>query len=486
MLKFNPILATDSYKLSHPPLYPDNVTGMFSYIEPRTGGMDIIIPSGLQMWMQKFLSVQITQEHIYEALAFAKAHGEPFDPKPWQKIVSVYQGYWPVTIMAVPEGTPVPSGHAIVTIECQDPELFWIVSHIETALLRGVWYPTTIASQDYKLKKQLKELYLESGANLDLLPFALHDFGARGVSSAESAEIGGAAHLVNFMGSDNIEGVRAANYYYSDPMSGFSVPASEHSIECSYGGESAEEDAYLSQVLTQYAKQGAIVSIVIDGYNWERAAEKLCTRFKYQITDSGAKVVFRPDSGDMMSIVPRILKMQAKAFGTEIIEVPTKNPYASGGMQYARIKHVGVIQGDGIDHKTAVELIRTVVNHGFTADCVVMGSGGGLLQKVNRDTLKFAQKASAVRKSRKVIGAHGGGIVEEWIPISKNPISDPGKKSKSGRLVLLRSKVMPSQFMTVPEGPTDVEWERVLQLVYCNGIQFNRTTLAQVRERCKV
>ena len=38
------------------------------------------------------------------------------------------------------------------------------------------------------------------------LPFKLHDFGARGVSSLESAMLGGMAHLVNFRGTDTLTG----------------------------------------------------------------------------------------------------------------------------------------------------------------------------------------------------------------------------------------------------------------------------------------
>ena len=144
-LHINPILASDSYKASHAFAYPENVKGMFSYIEARTGGRDWIVPFGLQMWIQKFLSIQITTAHIDEAEAFFKAHGEPFKRDGWEKVVSTYNGYLPVLIRAVPEGTPVRSGHALVTIECVDPDLFWLSSYLETALQRGFWYPTTIA-----------------------------------------------------------------------------------------------------------------------------------------------------------------------------------------------------------------------------------------------------------------------------------------------------------------------------------------------------
>jgi nicotinamide phosphoribosyltransferase len=78
-LNFNPILAVDSYKLSHAFSYPSNITGMYSYIEARTGGKDIIIPFGLQMWIEKFLTVPVTMEHIDEAEKFAKLHGDQVD-----------------------------------------------------------------------------------------------------------------------------------------------------------------------------------------------------------------------------------------------------------------------------------------------------------------------------------------------------------------------------------------------------------------------
>lgn len=51
---------------------------------------------------------------------------------------------------------------------------------------------------------------------------------------------------------------------------------------------------------------------------------------------------------------------------------------------------------------------------------MVLGSGGGLLQSVTRDTLKFAQKTTAMK------------INGVWVDTVKNPITDPGKKSKGG------------------------------------------------------
>jgi nicotinamide phosphoribosyltransferase len=403
----NRLLEADSYKFSQFNVLPDGVDGAFSYIEARVKGK-IIVPFGISMWMTKFLSDPITQAEVDEAEAVCSAHGEPFNKTGFQRIIDVHDGYFPVTIKGLPEGMPVSSSTPIYTIEAYGEDS-WCASFIETTLQRAIWYPSTIASIGREMRKQAEWFYEHYSDNPGNIGFQLNDFGARGVSSRESAEIGGCAHLVNFMGTDNIQGILAARMYYGADMAGYSVPASEHSVQCAYGRDN--QRAYLKKMLDTYAKPGGIVSIVLDGYDVYREAGLLCTEFKEQIIASGAKVVFRPDSGDMFEVVPRLLKMQESAFGF------TMN---SKGKKV--INNVGAIQGDGIDSTTFGMLMQRVVDLGYAPECVVMGSGGGLLQKVNRDTYSFAQKTSAIR------------INGEWIPTVKDPITDSGKKSKGGYL----------------------------------------------------
>jgi nicotinamide phosphoribosyltransferase len=131
------------------------------------------------------------------------AHGEPFNRAGWQYILDTHRGYLPVVIRAVPEGTVVPVSNVLATIENTDPECFWLTTWLETALLRAVWYGTTVSTQSYTIKQVILD-YLERTGDPSTIDFKLHDFGARGVSSLESAGIGGAAHLVNFMGTDTI------------------------------------------------------------------------------------------------------------------------------------------------------------------------------------------------------------------------------------------------------------------------------------------
>ena len=461
--KISLILRVDSYKFAHPFAYPDeNIEGMTSYGESRLPSSETIVPFGLQILLKRYLSQAVTMADIDTAEAFSIAHfgRKLFDRAGWEKVVRVYDGKLPLIIRAVPEGLPVRGRHPIYSVTVLDKDLYYMSAAFETMIQRGVWYPTTIATMDHSIHSKIKSRYLKTGADLNLLPFALHDFGGRGVTCAEQAEIGGASHTVHFMGSDTDEGVVAANFFYKHSMSAFSVYATEHAVECSFGPNREDAIRYLRKQLKN-TPPGAIVSIVIDGYDVYREAELLCTVLRDEIVASGAKVVFRPDSGDMMEVIPRLLSMQEMAFGYNLTSTGHK-----------QIRHVGIIQGDGVDHDAIEAVLDMIIEMGYAADCVIFGSGGALLQKVNRDSLRFAQKACAILVDGK------------WRGIAKDPVTDHGKKSKEGVLTLVRSK-MTGELMTarLDKNSLNDEFEDVHRLVYHLGDLYNETTLDEVRTR---
>ena len=458
------ICRSDSYKFSHAFAYPENITGMSSYGTARVHPSLTIVVAGIQGLLKTNFTQRITQAHVDEAEAFSVLHfGRTlFSRSSWEKVVNVYDGFLPLIIRAMPEGSKIRGGDPIYSVTCLDPDLFWMSAYFETVIQRGIWYPTTVASMDYDIKQEIKRFYRISGADMELLPFALHDFGGRGVTCSEQAQIGGAAHLFNFMGSDTVEGILYANNIYKHSMAGFSVFATEHSIECSFGLDDAGEEAYIASVLKN-ALPGTIISIVIDGKDTMRCATKLCTIFRQQIIDSNAKVVFRPDSGDMMEIVPALLRLQEVAFGVDWSK--------TNGQKFKKIRHVGIIQGDGVDHMSIKTLLGNLVGGGWRADNVVFGSGGALLQKVNRDTLKFAQKASAVCKNG------------TWVGIAKDPITDPGKKSLAGIMTLVRSRMTGQTQPASLHHQLNEEFEDLHKLVYHTGKLYNETSLEDIRMR---
>ena len=398
----NFLIDTDSYKVSHSVQYPPGTTSMFSYIESRGGEYDETVFFGLQY-----------VEEVEEAKEFFTAHGEPFNYEGWMYIAKDLGGKLPVRIRAVPEGTVVPTHNALVTIESTDPKVFWIVSWLETMLLR-VWYPINVATRSRTIKGIIMNALKQSADKPDEeIAFKLHDFGSRGVSSQESAMIGGAAHLVNFMGSDTIVGVRCANRFYGSKMAGFSIPATEHSSITSWGKEN-EVEAYRN-VLKQFAKPGALVACVSDSYDlWNACSNLWGDALRQEVIDSGAIVVVRPDSGNPPEVVLKTVQLLDEKFGHTI---NTKG--------FKVLNNVRVIQGDGINEHSIKEILERLLEAKYSATNVAFGMGGALLQQHNRDTLKFAMKCSHIF------------VGEKSVDVFKDPVTDSGKRSKRGRLDLV-------------------------------------------------
>lgn len=461
-MKHNLILNTDSYKASHWLQYPPGTEKIFSYIESRGGRYDQTLFFGIQAFIKEYLMTPITAEDIDEATEFFKAHGEPFNREGWFSLLDKHNGFLPIRISAVPEGTVVPTGNVLVTVENTDPEFFWVTSYIETALLRAVWYPTTVATQSWHIKQIIKK-YLEDTGDVSALNFKLVDFGARGVGSFESAGIGGMGHLVNFMVSDTISGVLAARRFYNEPMAGFSIPAAEHSSITSWGKE-REVDAYRN-MLTQFGGKDKLVAVVSDSYDLFNAIKLWGTELKQEIIDSGTVLIVRPDSGDPVENSVKAVMELDRYFGS------TTN--AKG---FRVLNHVRVIQGDGINEVSIRGILLNLKLRGYSADNMTFGMGGALLQQVDRDTQKFAMKASAAL------------ISGEWVDVFKDPITDSGKRSKKGQVMLWESG---GEFITSVEQPTKwvdkgVWWERTLRPIFENGKLLVNETFSTIRARTYV
>jgi nicotinamide phosphoribosyltransferase len=414
------VLNTDSYKTSHWLQYPPGTQTVFSYIEARGGSLPYTVFFGLQALLKEYFSDPITAEDVKLAGEVCAAHGVPFNHGGWMHIVQAHAGRLPLRIRAVPEGTVVPVNQVLVTVENTDPACWWLTSYVETALLR-VWYPTTVATHSHATRRLIGDALTRSG-DPSGLPFKLHDFGARGVSSLESALLGGMAHLVNFQGTDTMTALLGARAYYGEPMAGFSIPAAEHSTITAWGRD-GEVDAYRN-MLRQFGKPGALLAVVSDSYDLDAAVTRLWGgELREAVIASGAVVVIRPDSGDPTTVVRRTVQSLDAAFGSDV--------NAKG---FKVLRHVRVIQGDGITRTSIASILAALEEAGYSADNVAFGQGGALLQQVNRDTLGFAMKASAVQ------------VDGTWRDVFKAPVTDPAKRSKAGRLTLMQQA---GQYATV-------------------------------------
>lgn len=458
----NIILNADSYKYSQFNQYPEGTEYVYSYIESRGGKYDETVFFGLQAFIKEYLMKPITRQMIDEAEAVILAHGEPFNREGWEYILDAHEGFLPVKIMAVPEGTVVPVHNVLATIINTDPKCYWLTSFLETALLRAVWYPTTVATNSREIKKVILDALERTGTPADIA-FKLHDFGARGVSSLESAGIGGAAHLVNFQGTDTVEALLFARRYYGADMAGFSVPAMEHSTVTSWGREN--EVASYRNMVKKNGKPGGIVSAVSDSYDIYNACHMWGTELKQDVLNSGAILVVRPDSGNPAEVVFNCMCILADHFG-----------YTTNEKGYDVLKNVRILQGDGINIDTIKEILDTLESGNFSADNVVFGQGGALLQIVNRDDQKFAMKCSAIR------------VNGEWRDVYKDPITDSGKRSKRGLLKLGKTMLDgKDHYFTVTNGEQD--FKRIhdcLKIMFFDGELVIDQSFDEIRKRAQI
>jgi nicotinamide phosphoribosyltransferase len=458
----SPILMADSYKASHYNQYPPKATRISSYIEPRGGVFEEGVFFGLQAFVKKYLMSNITAQDVEFADELMRVHGVPFNKAGWMSIVLGYGGRLPITIEAVDEGTVMPVGNVQVQVTSA-PSFAWLTSYIETALQRAIWYPSTVATLSREAKKILYAGLVTSSDDPDgQIGFKLHDFGARGATSSEAAMLGGMGHLVNFLGTDTLEAVIGARRFYNEPMAGFSIPATEHSTMTSWT-RSGEVAAY-QNLLEQYPT--GLVACVIDSYDTMNAVGEIYGGvLKDTVMSREGTLVLRPDSGDPVKMPLDVIELAMDKFGYS---------YTSKGYKVLP-DQVRVIQGDGMDLGNIKSLVDQALNRGISVDNFAVGMGGGLLQKVNRDTMKYAMKANAIE------------IDGVWHDVYKDPITDSGKRSKRGRLALVKRD---GQFTTIRKeelvsGGHGTE-KNYLSKVFENGWMHREADFSEIRDRASI
>jgi nicotinamide phosphoribosyltransferase len=220
-----------------------------------------------------------------------------------------------------------------------------------------------------------------------------------------------------------------------------------------------EDDAF-EFLVDNMMQENGILSIVSDTYNVYEAAEKWNDALIAKIRAKNGTLVFRPDSGDINEVLPKVLQILEKRFGYE---------WNSKG--YKVLKNVKVLWGDGINEDSVDRAFALAKMMGISADSIMTGSGGGLMSaNIDRDTCKFAFKASNIVQNGESIG------------ICKSPITDPGKNSKRGRLMLFKEN---DKFVTHRVYNSSKYLGDHLREVYRDGKLLVEDNLDQIRARIK-
>jgi nicotinamide phosphoribosyltransferase len=132
---------------------------------------------------------------------------------------------------------------------------------------------------------------------------------------------------------------------------------------------------------------------------------------------------------------------------------------------------VRIIQGDGISYETLGGILEAMKEDKWSADNIAFGSGGALLQRLDRDTQKCAFKCCFAEVQGKGTNVY------------KDPVTDKSKVSKKGRLTLECNEK--GEFRTIQGGEGDPTKD-VLVTVFENGTLTREYTFEEVRKNAEL
>lgn len=444
MKNLNAMLLCDFYKISHREMYPQGTEVVYSTWTPRASrikGIEQVVSFGQQSFIKQYL-IEFFNDNFFN--------------QPLEKVVNDYKriikytlgvqdpqtkhieelhnlGYLPLLIKSLPEGTIVPIRVPMMTIQNTDKRFFWLTNFIESLASSELWQACTSATIAREYKRILDKYSLETVGNTDFVMFQGHDFSMRGMSSLSSAISSGMGHLLSFVGTDTIPAIQGAEILYNanveKELVGTSIPATEHSIQCSYG----DDLQYLDQMLSVVHPNG-FVSIVSDGYDFWDVIGRVLPALKDKIMKRtggplGDRVVIRPDSGDPVLVIcgdPNGKTELERKGAIEALWDIFGGTITSKGYKVLD-SHIGLIYGDAITLRRCEEICELLKNKGFASINCVYGIGSYTYQYNTRDTFGFALKSTLCV------------INNEEKQIFKDPKTDNGiKKSQKGRVIVLK------------------------------------------------
>ena len=480
MLKINPLLLSDSYKLTHKEQYPKNTEYVYSNITARASRMkdiDKVITFGLQYFIKEYLIRRFNEDffdrpkgEVIQELENFFARYMPDVKLDMAKYEDLHDlGYLPLSIKSLPEGTRCPIGVPYCTIINTHSDFYWLTNFIETIMQNVMWNPLTCATIADQYRKLLNSYADTTCDNRDHVAFQAHNFSMRGMSSFESSLTTDAAHLLSFVGSDTVPGQFFLEEYYNadlqNELVSCSVPATEHSVQCA-GGKANERETF-KRLITETYPNG-IVSIVSDTWDLWKVLTEIAPSLEEEIEARDGKVVFRPDTGNPIKIICGYFVEDFHGHSEELLAKSKSSPWlqsflpclddetdalrttdgkcfdlsfnelsiheVKGAIEILADKFgtttneaeyqelnpkVGLIYGDSITLERCEAICSQLEAKGYASNNVVFGVGSFTYQYNTRDTFYIACKATWAQ-----IDGVGHNIF-------KDPVTDDGKKKSA-------------------------------------------------------
>lgn len=477
------ILLSDTYKHTHPRMYPQNLNKLVSYLTPRKAmskQYDKMVFAGLQPFIQKYL-VEIFNdqfftlswievEHLYKEYMGVQIGVENCEI---DKIKALHElGYLPLEIRALPEGTIVNMGIPVVEMTNTHPDFAWIVQWVECILQAEVWSYSAYATVGYEYFKVAKAAYDKTTVGADP-HMAMADFGMRGMSCIEDSIKASAGWLLSFNKTSTIPALPFIDKYYSagceDNHIGIGAVSTEHSVMGANFAIDGDEITFVKRMLTELYPNTSF-SMVSDTYDYWNMVENILPACKKEIMAHNGKLLVRPDSGDIVEITLKTIESLWNNFGGTVNEKGYK----------VLDPHIGLIYGDGCTLNRVKTIFEELEKMGFAANNVVFGVGAfcfhalfdndNKMTVLTRDTWGMAMKAT--------YGVFG----DKKLFIYKDPKTDDGlKKSHKGCCKVVAKD--DGTFDCVDEFMDYVaDEETALTPVWRDGKFLKQYTLLEVRE----
>jgi nicotinamide phosphoribosyltransferase len=481
----NPMLLADFYKIAHRKMYPPGTEKVYSTWTPR-GSRMAGVSEFVWFGLQAFLKHRIVDQ--FERAFFGSPRGQVVDgyrriithalgdkDPDVQHIEALHDlGYLPLRIRALDEGTVVPLRMPVMTLENTDPRFFWLTNYIETLMSCDLWQPSTSATIARQYRRLFDGAALLTVGDTGFAQFQGHDFSMRGMGCLEASIGSGMGHLLSFVGTDTIPAIESLELYYGANVEielvGTSIPATEHSVQCSYGND----DEYVHHVITQVHPSG-IVSVVSDGYDFWDVMTRIVPSLKSEILARDGKVVIRPDSGDPVKIVcgdPEAATEHERKGAVEVLWDTFGGTTSPQGYKCLD-PHIGLIYGDAITLERAREILRQLEQKGFASTNVVFGIGSYTYQYQTRDTFGLALKSTLV--CRNGSECH----------IFKTPKTDDGTKFSQRGRVAVRRGADGALYWTDRHSLNEHVAGNLLHDVFRDGKLVREHTLAEIRARAQ-
>lgn len=335
---------------------------------------DVMHLYGLTDFLRNELTHQITHEEVVNASRFMKtAHVNggalKFNADIWHTIVSECNGYLPIKIEALPEGSSFFPGEPAIQVSAKNG-FGEMAAFIEPLLLGNVSISSARLTITRHWFEQIKSYVKRSGVTPELIDsiarFFIHDFGMRASSCSMESENLGRAHLLVFNGTDTFNAAYQARMMGAENPIGTSILALAHRIVQGYENE--------FDCFENLARQDKVGSYLPDCYDFSNAIDKHISKLIKMYPDN--VFVVRSDSGNWKENYDKIRKMEENLNDNFAV--------------YANIRH---LNGDSITPQTVSDTIQGIdveyAKHGG------FGCGGHLRNTSNRDIFSSCYKLSA-------------------------------------------------------------------------------------------